>query len=102
MGANEKRDAALHPGGAVMPSTTNSDGHAIRVLPRRKPSSETGIFMHQHKHDWYEIGAERWPVGSWHPVFRCLVCGDVICDLDVEVSEPAAPEPSNSIIEENQ
>lgn len=54
----------------------------------RQPSSEVGIYLYKHEHDWREVGAQRYPVGTWHPVFRCTRCQDVICDLHVEVDQP--------------
>lgn len=51
----------------------------------RKPTDETGVYLFVHQHDWLEVGAEQYPSGSWHPVFRCQVCTNVIVDLNVEV-----------------
>jgi len=65
-----------------------STRHEYRWNERTKPTSETGVFLHRHSHDWFEIGLNRWPVGTWHPVFQCLVCSDVIVDLNVERPAP--------------
>lgn len=46
---------------------------------RRRPSSETGIYLRRHKHEWREIGTYKWPSGDVVPTWRCRVCGDVIC-----------------------
>lgn len=52
------------------------------------PTSNTGIYLFQHEHRWRYAGARRYPVGTWHPLFRCEVCTDVICDLHVTL-DPA-------------
>lgn len=67
-----------------------STKHEYRWNERSKPTSDTGIYLHRHTHDWFEIGLNRWPVGTWHPVFQCLVCGDVICDLNVTRPNPTS------------
>lgn len=74
-----------------MPNTAKVEKHEheTALYVNGKPTSETGMWMHRHAHEWIEIGAERWPVGTWHPLFRCLICTDVICDIHVEVPEPA-------------
>lgn len=54
----------------------------------RQPTSEVGAYLYRHTHRWVEVGSERYPVGTWHPVFRCTQCQDVICDLHVEVDGP--------------
>ena len=71
-----------------MSELEEGNGHETRLFQRSKPTNDTGIYLFQHEHDWFEIGAERFPKGSWHPVFRCGRCGDVICDLSVSVDEP--------------
>ena len=61
------------------------------AAPVRYPTNETGIYLRHHPHVWVEVGAKLYPVGTWHPVFECSTCGDVICDLFVEVDEPVTP-----------
>lgn len=56
--------------------------------PIRQPTSDVGVYLHKHEHEWVEIGAERWENGVWHPVFECAVCTDVICDLFVDAMVP--------------
>lgn len=56
--------------------------------PKRQPTSETGIWLYRHEHRWTEVGLQRYPSGTWHPVFRCSRCQDVICDIFVEVDPP--------------
>lgn len=63
-----------------------------------QPTSDTGIYLHRHAHEWVEIGAHRMPVGTWHPVFKCMRCGDVLTDLHVEV-EQMWPDPESPISE---
>lgn len=60
---------------------------ALRSGPTA-PTSEVGIYLRTHEHSWLRSGSKRYPTGSWHPVFTCSVCGDVICDLHVEVDAP--------------
>lgn len=55
----------------------------------RQPTSEVGIWIYQHQHDWEEVGAEQATSGTWHPVFRCKRCQDVIMDLHVDAKAPA-------------
>lgn len=61
------------------------------------PTSDTGIYLHRHSHEWIEIGAHRMAAGTWHPVFKCMRCGDVLCDLHVEVQKTwADPDATDS------
>ena len=63
------------------------------------PTSETGVYLHQHEHVWRYIGAKGYPDGSLCPVYRCEVCTDEICDLHVDVSgriPPIKEDPCNS------
>ncbi len=62
-----------------------SGGQALlrsgRLAPEPlQPTGETGLYLHRHEHEWVHIGANQAPIGSWHPVFRCEVCSDVIED----------------------
>lgn len=53
----------------------------------RKSTSDTGVYLRKHKHSWSEIGSRTWPSGDRCPTFRCRICGDVICDLSVNLNE---------------
>lgn len=51
----------------------------ISGKPRRQPISETGIYLRRHSHRWLEGGTHQWPSGKVEPLWKCTVCGDVIC-----------------------
>lgn len=62
--------------------TTGSDD----VLYLDGPTSETGLWLYQHKHEWTWVGTTKsHSLGWWYPVFRCSVCSDVIEDMHAEL-----------------
>lgn len=50
----------------------------------RKPTSDTGIYLHKHEHVWLWILSRLSQNGEWHPVYECLRCEDVLVDLHVD------------------
>lgn len=57
---------------------------------QEQPTSETGLYLFKHSHEWELVGHQRSQLGWWNPVFRCSVCTDVI--LDTHVNMPMGDE----------
>lgn len=67
-----------------------------RVNPDRQPSSDTGIYLFMHRHEWIEVGTHKWPSGTVDPVWRCRVCTNIICTS----AAPVRREPTEDSMEE--
>lgn len=68
--------------------TRLNDGHYPRTRPAG-PTSQTGIYLRSHVHDWVENGAliNGGLNPGWNPTFECW-CGSVIVDLHVDARTP--------------
>lgn len=69
-----KRDTRKYTKGETCPKCTAYQAH--------QPKST--IYLSKHEHVWLLVGAKLWPVGTWHPVYQCVRCEDIVCDLSTD------------------